>query len=134
MALSCPWLMAHTHTARPGRKGRARTDSAGWDSHGGCCELPPFCHQPFVVPAAQPSFQKEERITTVCKCFSIYSVIFRNVTASISRAESSPFYQYVENQFAACDKVHVLNTAFPPNLYAAFYEKVSFSFSFKPET
>lgn len=88
-----------------------------------------------MVPAAQSSFQKEERIIKVCKRFSIYSIIFRNVIAAISRTESSHFYQDLPNQFAACDKVHLLNTAaFPPNLYAAVYEKFSFSFSFKPET
>lgn len=79
--------------------------------------------------------KKEERITKVCKCFSIYSVTFRNVIASISRTESSHFYQHLKNQFAACNKVHLLNTAaFPPNLYAAFYEKFSSNFSFEPET
>lgn len=90
---------------------------------------------PCMVPAAQPSFQKKERITKVCKCFSIYSAIFRNVIASISRTESSHFYQYLKNQFAACNKVHLINTAaFPPNFYVVFYEKFSFSFSFKLET
>lgn len=131
MALSWPWLMAQT---QPGWAGKAEP-GAGWDSHRGCWELPPFCHQLFVVPAAQPSFQTEERITKACRCFSIYSVICRNAIASILRTESSHFYQYRKNQFAACNQVHLLNTAaFPPNLYAAFYEKSSFSFSFKPET
>lgn len=63
------WAAHGPDTAWPGRRGWARTGtgSAGWDSHRGCSELPPFCHQPFVVPAAQPSFQRGERMTKVCK-------------------------------------------------------------------
>lgn len=98
------WLLMAQ--AQPGWAGEAEPDWLCWDSHRSCWELPPFCLQPLVVPAAQPSFQKEERVTKVCKCFSIYRVLFRNVIAFISRAEWSHFYQYLKYQFAACNKVH----------------------------
>lgn len=101
VALSCPWLMACTQPGQAGKAEPGLTLLAG--TVPGAAVSSAFCQQPFMVPAAQPSFQREERITKVCKCFSIYSVIFRNVITSISKTEASHFYQYAENQFAACN-------------------------------
>lgn len=134
VALSCPWLVAQTQPgwaggAEPGLPLQAGTvTGAAVSSHPSatslsCCQLLNLLSK---NRKGLLKFANALEFTVLCSGMSSLLVQGLNQVTSTN---------ILKINFAACNKVHLLNTiAFPPNLYAAFYENFSFSFSFKPET